>query len=251
MSAVDIIERAGDLLVSSETIADGAGVEHRAVLQLIGNNVADFEEFGTLAFEMRPLPGGGNPVRLALLNEQQATLLMTFQRNTSKVREFKKALVRAFFDMARRLNAPAVPQSLPEALRAYAAEVEQREALEAKVAADAPKVHFAEAVTASDDSILIRQLANILKQNGVEIGQNRLFEKLRNEGYLCKSGSSYNLPTQRAMSMGLFEVVERADHSPTSTPHLRLTTKVTGKGQQYFVDRFVSREAFLPLSVAS
>lgn len=243
MSAIDLVQRDGELVVTSETLAAGAGVEHRAVLQLIGNNIADFQDFGTVAFEMRPLPGGGNPVRVALLNEQQATLLMTFQRNTEQVRSFKKALVKAFFEMARRIVAPVVPQSLPEALRAYAAEVEQREALEAKVAADAPKVHFAEAVTASDDSILVRQLANILQQNGFEIGQNRLFARLRDEGYLCKGGSSYNLPTQRAMAMGLFEVIERAGHAPNESPRLHLTTKVTVKGQQYFIDRYAPRAA--------
>lgn len=249
MSAVNIIDRGGDLLVSSETIAEGSGVQHKNVLELINANRADFEEFGTVAFETRPLPSGGLPVRLAMLNEQQATLLMTFQRNTAQVREFKKALVRAFFDMARRLIAPVVPQSLPEALRAYAAEVEQREALEAKVVADAPKVHFAEAVTASGDSILIRQLANILQQNGVDIGQNRLYEKLRNEGYLCSAGESRNRPTQRSMEMGLFEVVERVIQGAAELPTVTFTTKVTGKGQQYFVDRFVSREAALPMAV--
>jgi len=102
MNAVDIIERSGALVISSETIADGSGVEHRAVLQLIQNNITDFEDFGQVAFEMRP--GYNNaPVRAALLNEQQATLLMTYQRNTDEVRVFKKALVRAFFNMARQV----------------------------------------------------------------------------------------------------------------------------------------------------
>ncbi len=161
MSAVDIIERGGDLLVSSETIAEGSGVEHRAVLQLIGNNIADFEEFGQLAFEMRP--GYNNaPVRLAMLNEQQATLLMTFQRNTPQVREFKKALVRAFFDMARRLTAPAVPQTLAEALELAAAEARQIEALEAKVAADAPKVEYIDTFVADEDLRILRNVAKSL-----------------------------------------------------------------------------------------
>lgn len=244
MSAVDIIERHGDLVVSSETIAEGSGVEHRAVLQLIGNNITDFEDFGTVAFEMRPLPGGGLPVRVAMLNEQQATLLMTFQRNTPQVREFKKALVRAFFDMARRLSAPAVPQSLPEALRAYAAEVEQREALEAKVAADAPKVHFAEAVAASPSTILIGELAKILRGNGIEIGQNRLFAQLRDEGFLIRRpGSDWNMPTQRAMDLGLFKIKESTQQNPDGSVRVSKTTKVTGKGQQYFIDRYAPRAA--------
>lgn len=250
MSALDIIENDGTLVVSSETIAEGAGVEHRAVLQLIDNNHDDFAEFGAVSFEMRPLPNGGKPQRLALLNEQQATLLMTYQRNSDRVRAFKKALVKAFFEMAQRLAGPLVPQSLPEALRAYAAEVEQREALEAKVAADAPKVLFADAVTASKDSILVRALANILRQNGLKIGQNRLYERLREDGYLCKSGESWNRPTQRAMDLRLFEVIERTVQGADGTPTVKLTTKVTGKGQQYFIDRYAPNDRF-DLAVAS
>ena len=163
MTALDIIDRDGTLVVSSETVAEGAGVEHRAVLQLIGNNVGDFEEFGHLAFEMRDRAGVPGPsLRVALLNEQQATLLMTYQRNTDRVRAFKKALVKAFFDMAHR--SPAVPQSLPEALRAYALEVEAREALEAKVAADAPKVEYVERFVAGED---LRIMRNVAKSIGV------------------------------------------------------------------------------------
>lgn len=238
MSTLDIIDNDGTLVVSSETIAEGAGVEHRAVLQLIGNNAADFEEFGQVAFEMRA--GYNNAqVRVALLNEQQATLLMTYQRNTDKVRAFKKALVKAFFEMARRLTAPVVPQSLPDALRAYALEVEHRQALEARVAADAPKVHFADAVATSTTTILVGDLAKILRSNGVNIGANRLFERLRDEGYLIRrKGTDWNMPTQRAMDLGLFEIKESTHQQPDGTVRITKTPKVTGKGQQYFINRY-------------
>lgn len=239
MSALDIIDLDGTLVVSSEQIAAGSGVQHKNVLELIDANRADFEDFGDLAFETRDRIGVPGPrLRVALLNEQQASLLMTYQRNTDQVRQFKKALIRAFFDMARRLSAPPVPQSLPDALRAYALEVEAREALEAKVAADAPKVLFADAVATSEDSILVGWLATILKQNGYDIGQNRLFERLREDGYLCKGGASHNRPTQRAMDMGLFEVIERTVQGSDGSPRVRFTTKVTGKGQTYFVNRY-------------
>lgn len=238
MSALDIIDYGGTLVVSSETIAEGSGVEHRAVLQLIGNNAADFEEFGQVAFEMRA--GYNNAqVRVALLNEQQATLLMTYQRNTDKVRAFKKALVKAFFDMARRVSAPVVPKSLPDALRAYALEVEQRQALEARVAADAPKVHFADAVATSTTTILVGDLAKLLRGNGVLIGANRLFERLRDEGYLIRrKGTDWNMPTQRAMDLGLFEIKESTHQQPDGTVRITKTPKVTGKGQQYFINRY-------------
>lgn len=100
MSALDIITRGGEFFVSSETIADGSGVQHKNVLELVDANRADLEDFGQVAFETRP--GYNNArIRVALLNEQQATLLMTFQRNTDQVRAFKKVLVKAFFEMSR------------------------------------------------------------------------------------------------------------------------------------------------------
>lgn len=246
MSGLQIIERDGSLVVTSEAVAEGAGVQHKNVLELIGNNVTDFEEFGEVAFETRPFQtaGGVQTRRVALLNEQQATLLMTYQRNTDRVRQFKKALVKAFFEMAQKLRAPAVPQSLPDALRAYALEVEQRQALEARVAADAPKVHFADAVATSDTTILVGDLAKILRGNGADVGANRLFALLRDEGYLIRrQGSDWNMPTQRSMELGLFQIKESTHQQPDGTVRITKTPKVTGKGQQYFVARYAPSKA--------
>lgn len=119
----------------------------------------------------------------------------------------------------------------------------KRAALEVKVEADAPKVLFAGAVETSQDSCLVGQLAKMIRQNGYEIGQNRLFDYLRNEGYLCKSGSNRNMPTQRSMEAGLFEVNESVVDNPDGSVRLVRTTKVTGKGQIYFVNKFLSGKA--------
>lgn len=116
-------------------------------------------------------------------------------------------------------------------------------ALEAKVEADAPKVLFADSVAASNQSILIGELAKILRQNGIEIGQNRLFERLRKEGYLGTHGEYYNIPTQRAMDLKLFEIKKRAINSPDGRNIVSTTVKVTGKGQQYFVNRYLGQSA--------
>ncbi|TIH32690.1 phage antirepressor KilAC domain-containing protein [Subtercola vilae] len=137
----------------------------------------------------------------------------------------------------------ALPSSKLLALAAEAAE--RAEVLQAKITADAPKVLFADAVATSEDSILVSRLAGILKQNGTDIGQNRLYERLRTEGYLCKSGSSYNRPTQRALDLGVFEVVERTVQGSDGTPRLTFTTKVTGKGQQYFNNRYATTAAVM------
>ncbi len=109
-----------------------------------------------------------------------------------------------------------------------------------KIAADKPKVLFADAVETSKTSILVGDLAKIIKQNGVDIGQKRLFEWLRKNGYLIKGGSSKNMPTQSAMEKGLFEVKETTISTPDGSIRVTKTTKVTGKGQQYFINKFLN-----------
>lgn len=117
----------------------------------------------------------------------------------------------------------------------------KRVELEAKVEQDKPKVLFAQAVETAHNSILIGDLAKILKQNGVQTGQKRLFEQLRQEGYLMKGGNSHNMPTQRAMEMGLFEVKESTVNNPDGSVRINRTTKVTGKGQTYFISKFLKQ----------
>lgn len=113
--------------------------------------------------------------------------------------------------------------------------------LEEKVEQDKPKVLFADSVSASKTSILIGDLAKLLKQNGVETGQKRLFEWLRQNGYLIKrKGADHNMPTQRSMEMGLFEVKETTITHSDGRISVRCTTKVTGKGQMYFMNKFLS-----------
>lgn len=128
-------------------------------------------------------------------------------------------------------------------------ESEKRNAeLEYQLRIQEPKVVFADAVSVSHDTILIRELAVILKQNGVDIGQNRLFEWLRENGYLIKRfGTDYNTPTQKAMDLGLFEVKETPIVHSNGDVRLSKTAKVTGKGQVYFVNKFKAEEAKQPV----
>lgn len=122
-------------------------------------------------------------------------------------------------------------------------EKEARLKAEAQIEADKPKVIFADAVSVSTTTILIGDLAKLLKQNGVHTGQKRLFEWLRSNGYLIKrKGADYNSPTQYAMELGLFEVKETVvTHSDGHTT-ISKTTKVTGKGQQYFINKFLYKK---------
>lgn len=116
--------------------------------------------------------------------------------------------------------------------------------LEAQIEADKPKVLFADAVSASHTSILVGDLAKLISQNGFKIGGNRLFVWLRENGYLIKrKGSDWNMPTQRSMEMKLFEIKESTITHPDGHISVSKTVKVTGKGQQYFINKFLNEEA--------
>ena len=164
-----------------------------------------------------------------------------------KAKEFKRWVTSEVLPSIRKHGAYAVDELLndPEfAIKTFTALKEERERskrLSEQIEADKPKVIFADSVSAAKSSILIGDLAKILKQNGVNIGQNRLFEWLRKNGYLIKDGNSKNMPTQRAADMKLFEVKVRAVNNPDGSIRETKTTKVTGKGQVYFVNKFLGR----------
>lgn len=110
---------------------------------------------------------------------------------------------------------------------------------EKQIEADRPKVTFANAVNVSKDGMLLGMLAKLLHQNGVDIGQKRLFQWMRDKGYLMKNGTDKNMPTQKARELGLFKVKERAIDNPDGSVRLTRTTLVTGKGQEYFINKFL------------
>ena len=167
------------------------------------------------------------------------SLVMSSRKPEAK--EFKRWITHEVLPALRRTGSYSmnIPQTLPEALRAYADEVEQHNKTKALVEAQRPKVIFADAVSTSDTDILIGDLAKLLNQNGHNIGQNRLFERLRAEGYLIsRKGGSYNMPTQRAMELGLFRIKETAITHSDGRVSLNKTPKVTGKVQLYFINRY-------------
>ena len=126
-----------------------------------------------------------------------------------------------------------------ERAKAWIVEAEQTKTLTLQLESQRPKVIFAEALEVSNNTILIGELAKILRQNGVEVGQNRLFEKLREDGYLIsRKGESYNQPSQRSMELGLLEIKKRTINNPDGSVRATTTTKVTGKGSIYFVNKF-------------
>lgn len=147
-----------------------------------------------------------------------------------------------FLELERRWNSPeaVMNRALEYSRKQVKALMEEKQGLIEENKELKPKALFADAVSASNESILIGQLAKLIRQNGYEIGQNRLFGYLRENGYLIKKGERYNQPTQKSMDLGLFEVKERTITNPDGSTRITLTTKVTGKGQVYFINKFLS-----------
>lgn len=181
---------------------------------------------------------GGRPSKDADISIDMAKQICMIQRSPEG-----KQIRQYFLDLEKAWNTPE--QIFARALKMADKTIDQLKSENATLIEDnermKPKEIFADAVTASKDSILIGDLAKILKQKGIDIGQNRLFQKLRNNGYLIqRRGPSWNMPTQKSMEMGLFEVEERTITNPDGTTKIRKTTKVTGKGQQYFINKLLA-----------
>ena len=188
----------------------------------------------------------GRAQNTTLINESGLYSLILSSK-LPKAKEFKRWVTSEVLPSIRKHGAYAVDELLndPEfAIKTFTALKEERERskrLSEQIEADKPKVIFADSVSAAKSSILIGDLAKILKQNGVNIGQNRLFEWFRQNGYLIKDGTSKNMPTQRAADMKLFEVKVRTVNNPDGSIRETKTTVVTGKGQVYFVNKFLGR----------
>lgn len=174
------------------------------------------------------------------LSVDMAKQICMVQKN-EKARVVRQYLI----DLEKAWNTPE--QVMARALKLADKTIEQlksdNKALEQKIEQDKPKTIFADAVSTSRTSILIGDLAKLICQNGVQIGQKRLFEWLRQNNFLIKSGSSRNMPMQRYVEQGLFEIKESNVQNPDGSVRITKTTKVTGKGQVYFVNRFLTREA--------
>ena len=149
-----------------------------------------------------------------------------------------------FLDLEKAWNTPEqiFARALKMADQTIAKLKDTNKSLVEKIEADRPKTIFADAVSTSHTSILIGDLAKLICQNGVQTGQKRLFQWMRDNGYLMKSGASYNMPMQRYIEQGLFEVKESSVQNPDGSVRVTRTTKVTGKGQLYFINKFLGNE---------
>lgn len=167
-----------------------------------------------------------------------------------EARDFKRWVTHYILPSIRKHGAYMTPAKIEEILAdpdtiiklatALKDERAAKEQLQIEAAKNAPKVIFADAVAVSDGALLVGELAKLLRGNGVELGQNRLYEKLRQDGYLIKrKGTDYNMPTQRSMELGLFKVKETAITHSDGHVGINKTVKVTGKGQSYFINLYL------------
>lgn len=200
----------------------------------------------------RRFDGSGQNRQMTIINESGLySLVLSSKLPTAK--KFKRWVTSEIIPSIRKHGAYMTPETLekvllsPDTLMQLAQnlkdEQEKRKALEAQIESQKPAVLFTGAVETSKTSILIGELAKMLKQNGVNIGQNRLFAWMREKGYLIKrKGTDYNMPTQRSMDMGLFEIKETTINNPDGSIRISKTPKVTGKGQVYFINLFLNKE---------
>lgn len=183
----------------------------------------------------------GNQNKETILINESGLYSLVLSSKLPNAKQFKRWVTSDVLPSLRKYGTYSmdIPRTLPDALKAYANEIEAHNQTRALLEEQKPKVLFADAVSTSDTDILIGDLAKLLNQNGHNIGQNRLFERLRNEGYLIsRKGASYNIPTQRAMELGLFRIKETAITHSDGRVSLNKTPKVTGKGQLYFINRY-------------
>lgn len=193
----------------------------------------------------------GNVVKTqtAIINESGLYSLILSSK-LPKAKEFKHWVTSEILPAIRKHGAYMTENTLEKALTSpdfliqlatqLKEEQAQRKALEVQIEADKPKTIFADAVSVSKTSILVGELAKLLKQNGIEIGQNRLFAWLREKGYLIsRKGTDYNMPTQKSMELKLFEIKENSITHSDGHTSITKTPKVTGKGQIYFINIFL------------
>lgn len=188
-------------------------------------------------------PQGGRPQIDYALSISCAKEISMLQRN-DKGKQARQYFIEAEnkYRELQKSGGFQVPTSFREALLLAAEQQEKIEAQQKQLAEQAPKVLFANAVETSQKSCLVGELAKILRQNGVDIGEKRLFTWMRENGYLCSYGERYNQPTQKSMDLELFEMKKTTITKPSGEILVSVTSKVSGKGQVYFVNKFLKQK---------
>lgn len=246
MTDIILSTQNGEPVASSRQIAESFEKNHRDVLRAVDNLKEDVRNFAQMFFETTVPDSYGREQRAYLMNRDGFTLLaMGFTGKAAL--EWKLKYIAAFNEMKKKLaEQPQLTRSqlLATALIAAHEELEEKDKRIELLTADTermkPKEIFSDAVSTSQNSILVGELAKLLKQNGIEIGEKRLYAWMRENGYLIKrKGADWNKPTQRSMEMKLFTIKETVICHSDGHTSVNTTTKVTGIGQVYFVNLFL------------
>ena len=243
MSDIVLSMQSDEPVASSRQIAENFEKNHNHVLRDIDSLKKDVSNFGQMFFETTAPDSYGREQRAYLMNRDGFTLLaMGFTGKAAL--EWKLKYIAAFNEMEKKLaEQPQLTRSqlLATALIAAHEELEEKDK---RIAELTPKGVFADAVSASSQSILVGEMAKLLSQNGIQMGQNRLFAWLRENGYLIKDRkrTDYNMPTQKSMELRLFEIKETSIAHSDGHTSINKTPKVTGIGQVYFVNLFLRAE---------
>ncbi|EDS79214.1 phage antirepressor [Clostridium perfringens] len=210
-------------------------------------NHVDEDDKKKIAFSDYPQFGNKGAV---LINESGLYSLI-LRSNLPKAKKFKRWVTSEVLPSIRNYGAYMTENTLEKALTSpdfliqlatnLKEEQEKRRLLEEEKERNAPKVIFADAVSTSHTSILVGELAKLMKQNGIDTGEKRLFKWLRDNGYLIKrKGTDYNMPTQKSLELKIIEIKERTINNPDGSIRITKTPKITGKGQQYFINKFLN-----------
>ncbi len=235
MDLIKVMVKNDQQLVSAREVLEKVGLKTR-FSRWVDQNFGEFEE-GVDFTSVKTFTVVNNGARREL-DDYALTLDMAKELCMMARTDAGKELRRYFIELERKWNDP---QEVVK--RGYAILQNENARLKIELETAKPKALFADSVAASDTTILIGELAKIIRGNGVDIGANRLFKWLRENGYLIsRKGSDYNMPTQKSMELGLFKIIERTINQSDGSSRICKTTKVTGKGQQYFVNKFVGEE---------
>lgn len=225
------------VVTDSRNVAEHFEKQHKHVLETIDNLVAQNSATKNMFLE-QTREYRGRDFRFYLMNRDGFSLLVMGFTGKAAL-EWKLKYIEAFNAMEKAIQTPQLTPAEQMAQGLLAAQKLLAEK-DKRIEEMRPKEIFADAVTASKTSILVGGLAKLIKQQGIDIGQKRLFAWMRENGFLIKHGTEKNMPTQRAMDMKLFEVKEGSYVDGNGVNRITRTTKVTGKGQVYFVNRFLS-----------
>lgn len=244
MNDIILSTQNGEPVASSREVAKRFGKEHKDVLRAIKSITAQNCAVTQMFYQSEYTAGTGKKYPMYLMNRDGFSLLAMGFTGKEAV-QWKLKYIEAFNQMEKQLaQRPQLSRAelMAQALIAAHDELEHKDA---QIAELTPKGIFADAVSASKKSILVGELAKLLCQNGVQIGQNRLFSWMREHGYLIRDPkrSDYNMPTQRAVEMCLFEIKETTVVHSDGHTSINKTPKVTGKGQIYFVNQFLNVRA--------